>query len=253
MKSPAFKTFSSRRGFTVTEVMISMTITALFIGMLLTTFTMGLKTMYKDRQRLITNATLRNFTAQIAKETVDSTEFYVFPTYEKFDGSVDFVNDISALAADSFDTYLAEGDCLLLVTRTSLADNAPVKEFKICYRVVKGDTSGNMTQTNVKEVAPVRFYERDLGDSNTTSLQDLVNAVNLKATPAYAGTRVLASSARGRAIPGTSNYHPIFSTESATTTPTNESVSINVELINGTTTYNMLSTSSFNYTISPRR
>jgi hypothetical protein len=36
-------------------------------------------------------------------------------------------------------------------------------------------------------------------------------------------------------------------------TPTNDSVSINVEIINGTTANSMLSSSSFNYTISPRR
>jgi len=36
-------------------------------------------------------------------------------------------------------------------------------------------------------------------------------------------------------------------------TPTNDSVSINIEGINGSTVNNLLSSTSFNYTISPRK
>jgi hypothetical protein len=51
----------------------------------------------------------------------------------------------------------------------------------------------------------------------------------------------------------TNDFYPIFSSESSTATPVNDGVSINVEIINGTTAANQLSSSSFNYTISPRR
>ena len=47
--------------------------------------------------------------------------------------------------------------------------------------------------------------------------------------------------------------YPMFSTESATQTSTNGFISINIEFINGMTQNDLLSTSSFNYTISPRR
>jgi len=52
-------------GFTLAEVMISMTIVVLVLGMTMSTFLFGLRTMYKDTQRLATNASLRAFTAQI--------------------------------------------------------------------------------------------------------------------------------------------------------------------------------------------
>ena len=51
----------------------------------------------------------------------------------------------------------------------------------------------------------------------------------------------------------TNNFYPIFSSEAPTITASNESFSINVEFINGTTVNNLLSSSSFNYTVSPRR
>ena len=47
--------------------------------------------------------------------------------------------------------------------------------------------------------------------------------------------------------------YPAFSSESPDSTATNGFISINLEFINGTTINNLLSSSSFNYTISPRR
>jgi hypothetical protein len=47
--------------------------------------------------------------------------------------------------------------------------------------------------------------------------------------------------------------YPAFSTESPNSTPINGFVAINLEFVNGSTVNNLLSSSSFNYTISPRR
>ena len=93
------------------------------------------------------------------------------------------------------------------------------------------------------------------------SIELMLNAVNLSANVNITGSRQVVTNARGRlkstpppaTTPPTPVCFPIFSTESATATPTNDSVSINVEIINGTTVNNLLSSSSFNYTISPRR
>ncbi|MBL9215263.1 MAG: prepilin-type N-terminal cleavage/methylation domain-containing protein [Opitutaceae bacterium] len=236
----------SRAGFTLVEVMISLTIVVLVLSLALSTFLFGLKAMYRDMERLQTNASLRSFTAQISKETIDASEFYVFPLYTALDGNVDLTNDVSTLTADSFDTFLAYGDCLVLITRVSVDDTtANIRQIRIYYRQV----------TNSNNDGPIRYWEStDYGSSGTsTSLTALLNAINLNATPAYSGSRVLAKIARGRRIGSTSNYYPIFSTESATTTPTNENVSINVEFLNGSSINNLLSSSSFNYTISPRR
>src|SRR5436309_14783636 len=104
-------------GFTLSEILIAMSIALLVAALTMSTFIGGLRAMYKDTQRLITNASLRSFTTQVAKETLDSTEFYVFPNYESLDGTVDLTADVSTLQADAFDTYLAFGDCLVLVTR----------------------------------------------------------------------------------------------------------------------------------------
>ena len=226
-------------GFTLSEVMISMAIGVTAIGLSLGVLLTGLRVMYKDTQRLTTNANLRKFTAEVAKETVDATEFYVFPTYEKLDGSVNLTTDIAPLETDAYGTDVAYGDCLVLVARVTVDNTSNIRQFRIYYRVV----------TDFDQAGPIRYYEStDYGTSGTSSsLATLLNAINLNATPTYPGTRVLAATARGR------GSYPIFSTPSSITTSTNESVSINVEIINGSSVNNVLSSSSFNYTISPRR
>jgi hypothetical protein len=233
--------------------MISMTVVILVLGLCLSTFLFCLKAMYRDMERLKTNASLRSFTAQISKETVDASEYYLFPLYTTLDGNINLATppiDISAWVTDAFGTSLAYGDCLVLVTRVSEATaNSAIRQFHLYYRSV----------TNSNSDGEVRFWEsQDYGLASTqTDLVALLNTVNLKAAPVYPGSRILAKVARGRKAPGWTPtnqvYRPIFSTESATTSAANQNVSINVEFINGTSVNNLLSSSSFNYTISPRK
>ncbi len=238
--------------YTLVEILIAMSLTTLVMTMALGVFTTSLRAMYRDMQRLATDASLRSFTSQVAKKTLDSTEFYVFSDHRKLDGSVDLAADVSALDPDG-GVFQAFGDCLVLVTRISTAGTANVRQFRIYYRATTG------TSHNIDAQAPIRYFESsDYGASGTsTSLTALLNAVNLNADANLTGSKQMVQNSRGRLrtpAPTTGPVcYPIFSTESATTTPTNESVSINVEIINGTTANNLLSSSSFHYTISPRR
>ncbi len=252
-------------GFTLVEIMITMSVMMMVTAGALGVFLTGLRAMYKDMQRLATDATLRNLTLQVAKETIDSSEFYVFPSYASLDGSVNLTSDVSALAIDGYGTEVAYGDCLVLVTRVTVDETSNVRQFRIYWRTT-------VTENNQ---ASIRYYEStDYGTTgSTSSLTTLLNGVNLSTSYNSAG-RLIVRTSRGRPILSTSahwcplstppytnankcthttDYYPIFSTESATTTATSESVSINVEVINGTTANNQLSSSSFNYTISPRR
>lgn len=247
-----------RRGaaaaFTLVEVMISMSIVTMVLGMAMSTFLFGLRTMYKDTQRLITNANLRYFVAQVSKETIDATEFYIFPYYTSLDGSVDPATDVTTITSNSYGTDVYHGDCLVLVTRVSLDTTAAIRQFRIYYRVV----------TDSAQEGVIRYFEsQDYGSAGAltsgaaTPLATLLNGVNLSANPAYAGSgsnRILAQRSRGRPTASDPNlYYPIFSSELPTLSVTNENVSVNVEIINGSTVNNLLSSSSFNYTISPRR
>lgn len=236
------------RGFTLVEVLISMTIVGMAMGGALSVFVMGLKIMYRDSERLSTNASLRYFIAQMSKETLDATEFYVFPNYTKLDGSVNLGTDVATLQSDSYGTQLAYGDCVVLVSRVDTDDaTSNIRQFRVYYRVTS-DTSAR---------APIRYYaSQDYGSAgSSSSITTLLNAVNLNTSPSLTGSRQIVSSARGRLQTGSdpAYYYPIFATETDTDTPTNYSVSVNVEVINGTTTNNLLSSSSFNYTISPRK
>jgi prepilin-type N-terminal cleavage/methylation domain-containing protein len=237
----------ARRGFTLVEILISLTIAVLTIGLALSTFLFGLRMMYKDSLRLQTNASLRYFMAQMSKETLDSSEFYLFHAYTDLDGSVDLTTSVSPLATDPYGASIAHGDCVVLVTRTAVTNGAAIRQFRIYYRVA--------TPANRNQEAPIRFYESaDYGQASTqTNLPALLNAVNLNANPAVSGSREIAARAKGRRIGATAGHYPIFCSEAPTVTATNESFSINVEFINGNAANHLISSSSFNYTISPRR
>lgn len=264
MSKPAAKSLAAA-GFTLVEILITLSIMMIVsagaLGLMLT----GLRAMYKDMQRLGTDATLRSLTLQVAKETIDSSEFYVFANYAKLDNSVDLTNDVAQLMTDAYGTQVAHGDCLVLVTRVTVDETSNVRQFRIYWRAT----------TTSSSTAPIRYYEStDYGAAGTaTPLATLLNNLNLAASYNTLG-RAIVTTARGRPITATNahwcpqatppytssntcthtaDYYPIFSTESATVTSTSESVSINVEIINGTTANNMLSSSSFNFTISPRR
>lgn len=253
MKTNAHFRRTGTAGFTLIEIIYSLTIVVIVLAMSTGVFLFCLRAMYKDMERLKTNASLRSFTAQISKETVDSSEYYIFPLYTSLDGNVNLATapiDTSSWVADAYGTNQAYGDCLVLVTRVSDANSsANIRQFRIYYRVV----------TNSNNDGEIRFLEStDYGLSSTQSdLATLLNGVNLNLTPRYSGSRVLAKIARGRKTAAwtaiTPTYFPIFSTESPSPTATNQNVSINVEFINGTSVNNLLSSSSFNYTISPRK
>jgi prepilin-type N-terminal cleavage/methylation domain-containing protein len=251
-RHPSVRPGTKSNGYTLVEILIAMSLTTLVMSMALGVFTTSLRAMYRDMQRLATDASLRSFTSQVAKKTLDATEFYVFSDYRMLDGSVDLTADVSALNPDD-GVFQAFGDCLVLVTRVSTAGSANVRQFRIYYRATTGTTH------NIDAQAPIRYYESaDYGAAGTaTSLTALLNAVNLNANANPTGSHQMVQNSRGRLrtpAPTTGPLcYPIFSTESASPTPTNESVSINVEIINGTTVNNLLSSSSFHYTISPRR
>lgn len=232
--------------FTLVEVLISLSIVTMVMAMALSTFLYGLRMMYKDNQRLATNTNLRYFMAQVAKATLDASEFYIYPNYETLDGDVDSIGDLTTAVTDSYGLDLYHGDCLVLVTRTSLEEESNIRQISVYYRTVNDST---------KE-GGLRYIEgKDYGTSGTTdSLDKLLNDINLKSSPDYSGSKLLSARTLGRPIEGQAGKrYPVFSSKAPCITTENDSVSINAEVINGTTVNNLLSSSSFNYTISPRR
>lgn len=267
MKTALPRNRSRAAGFTLVEAMFSVTIGALVIGGTLSTFVIGLRTMYKDHQRLASNASLRSFMAQITHETVDASYFYLFPYYTALDGSVNLTTDPAPLtqdfdsATDIFDRWVAHGDCLVLVTKTSQHRATDIRQIRIYYRVTAN-------QAEVNADAPLRYYETadwgegTAGASNGHPLSGLaseLDAIVLSSNPNLTGSKLINPRSQGRRVPPpytgytAGDAYPMFSTESATQTSTNGFISINIEFINGTTKNDLLSTSSFNYTISPRR
>ena len=260
-------------GFTLVEVMISMTIVSMVMAMCMSTFLFGLRAMYKDTQRLATNANLRSFMAQISKETLDASYFYLFGYYTKLDGNIDitadpaFLTQINDAADNDYDKWVAQGDCLVLVTKTSQYRSTDIRQIRVYYRVVTAQTSvvGGVQVGRNGEVA-IRYYETaDWGEGTAgasngrTDLTTELNRINLNTNPTLTGSRLISARTVGRQVPSpytpyvAGDRYPAFSSESPDASVTNGFVSINLEFINGSTANNLLSSSSFNYTISPRR
>ncbi len=239
--------FSRRtRGFTLVEVMTTMSVAMLGMGLATSTFMTSLRTMFRDNQRLETNANLRYVVAHLSKETLDASDFYLFADYRKLDGSIDVDADASPSELDAYGADVRHGDCLVLVTRVTIEASSNIRQIRIYYRDVASPNS----------MGGLRYYKSaDYGTSGTaTPLNTLLNGINLNASPAFTGTQVIADTTRGRRRAGSqTECYPIFSSDTATPARSNEAVSINVEVVNGNTTLNLLSSSSFNYTISPRR
>ena len=223
-----------------------------------------LRALYKDQQRLASNASPRSFTAQITHETVDASYSYLFPHYTALDGSVDLATDPAPLtqdfdsATDIFDRRVAHGDCLVLVTKTSQFRSSEIRQIRIYYRITA-------SQAEVNADAPLRYYETanwgegTSGASNGHPLSGLaaeLNAIVLSPNPTLTGSKLINARSQGRRVPSpytgytAGDAYPMFSTESATQTSTNGFISINIEFINGSTQNDLLSTSSFNYTVS---
>jgi len=259
------------RGFTLVEVLISLSIITMVLTMCMSTFLLGLRAMYKDNQRLETNATLRTLMAQVTKETLDASFFYLFPYYSDIDADVSLVSgaaggpssmvQIEDAADNDYDKWISHGDCLVLVTTTSRFRTTDIRQIRVYYRMVT-------TQTARNGQAELRYFEsQDWGEgSSSTSnghplstLAGELNAINLAANPSPTGHKVLAKKTIGRIVPAAStpfvagDRYPVFSSESPDSTATNGFIAINMEVVNGTTQNNLLSSSSFNYTVSPRR
>ena len=252
-------------GFTLVEIIVSLSVFGTVMSMCLGTYLFMLRAMYKDTQRLVTNASLRSFMAQVSKETLDASYFYVFPSYTRLDGAVVLAADsammtqIENAADDDYDKWVSHGDCLVLVTMSSVHRTTDIRQIRIYYRVTS-------TQATLNAEAPIRYYETaDWGEGTAgtsnghTDLATELNAINLNANPLLAGTRLLSSRTIGRLVPSpytpyaAGDRYPVFCSESPDSTPTNGFISINMEFVNGSTVNQMLSSSSFNYTISPRR
>ncbi len=273
MKIKLNSVLARSRGFTLVEIMVSLTVVVTVLSMCMTTFVYGLRIMYKDSERLKSNASLRSFMAQVSKETMDASYFYLFPYYTAIDANVNLSTDVVQLqlidaAGDDYDKWVGHGDCLVLVTKTSEYRDTDIRQIRIYYRVIQNQAERN-TETELRYYETADWGEGPVDDNNDatvetnghTSVAAELNLINLLSNPRPTGnnTKLLSLRTKGRAVPApylpyaANDRYPMFSAEAADSISTNSFVSINIEFINGSNINSLLSSSSFNYTISPRR
>lgn len=260
------------RGFTLVEIMISLTICMAVMGMCVSTFIYGLRTAYKDTERLKTNGSLRAFMSQISKETLDASFFYLLPSYSGLDGSINLATDVVPMtqidnaADDDYDKWVGHGDCLVLVTNTSTFRTTDIRQIRIYYRLAVNQ-AGRNAESELRYFETADWGEGPPDDNNPattetngrSNITTELNLINLNANPNLTGSRRITTRTKGRLVPAPylpyamNDRYPIFCSEAPDSTTANAFVAVNVEFINGGTKDNIISSSSFNYTISPRR
>lgn len=262
------KSRRSSAGMTLVEIMVAMTIVVMAVGGALSVFLSGLKMMYKDSQRLENNRTLRSFLSKVSAKAVDSTEFYLLTNYASIDGSIDLStgdpaswpgsSNIAAPTANAYGSNTANGDCLVLISRTNTTSSGQIYAVRVFYRYT----------TSVSNQAPLRMYEMLFAGGpatgTTATVNTVLNSISINRgvgqySDTVAGTAVattvvqLADKSIGRIDTVTGTRLPIFAAEVPYPQPVQENVSINVEVINGINQNDKISSSSFNYIISPRK
>ena len=84
------------------------------------------------------------------------------------------VNGVSRLTADNYHTFLAYGDCLVLVTRVTTGSTANVRKFRVYYRIPLNSAGGlvnPLAGTNVDLTGPVYYYQSaDYGVDGTATV-----------------------------------------------------------------------------------
>ena len=71
----------TRRGYTLAEILVSMTIMGLVGVGMIAFLTQGMKTYYKDRARLMINRDIRSFTSQMDTDAVDANSFCLYTSF----------------------------------------------------------------------------------------------------------------------------------------------------------------------------
>ena len=244
----------NNKAFTLVEIIVTATIMLIGTVLIADAFLFMLRIMFKDSQRLETNAALRGTIARMTGECMDASQYYVFPTYQSISSTVNVATDTASATALTTTTYQGAtsttsstpmflGDCLVVVTLVSdLSLSSNIRQFRIFYRIV----------TAPEQDGELRMYKSaDYGASTGTALpiNTLLRSVNLSSNPRPTGSIKLAPLVHGRQIPSTAGVYPIFSSTTNIPSPSPQFVTVNMEIVGAS----HLSSSSLNYTIAPRK
>lgn len=233
---------AARRGFTLVELMIAMTLGVIAIGMSTTFLVSASRIVYDSSKRLELNSKVRLFTDRFAKETIDANAFFVLRNYTGLNGSADLIGADSE--SDEINKPVVSGqsgDCIVLEYRDDPDRRSAVTRIRVYYR----DTAV------IADAAPIREVEAVIDTADQTkSLNEIVNDYIPDLASSHGANRALVSYQVHGIIPtDETDIQPIFFNHGG------RAVSVNFRMqTTGTDTGPARrSASAYNFTISPRR
>jgi len=224
------------RGFTLVEIMISVTIIGLTSIGIIGFLRQGLKMYYADRARLMINRDIRTFTDKIDTDAVDANFFCLYPSFATtYNGSGGTATD--AAVADG-----QVGDFLVLVF--VLPKNT--SGVSLIYQIVGYYREVTNTTLNT---GPVHRFSVDLS----------ANPVDVTSAPMYS---ILATYVTGSAssYPVVTQLAQGLATPSPSVTPAlfynfqNRSVMVNAQISESLSENGLTTTAgnTYNFSVSPR-
>jgi len=238
MRSTLVPAARRRRGFTLVEALISMSLVGLCTVGIVAFTRQGLKMYYMDRARLMINRDIRSFTAKLDSDAVTANFFCIYPDFAtRTTGS-------GATLADAAVVYGQVGDFLVLVyTDPSMTGQGVSMVTKIVgyYRQVTDATLN---------YGPVRRFEVAVSPSVDIKAQPMYTLLSTYVTGAATSYPVVEQLAQGLA------------TNNAGTTPTpalfynrlNRSIMIDTQISESLTEKGSTTQTgnTYNFTVSPR-
>ena len=236
----------TRRGFTLTETLIAVTILGLATVGIVAFMRQGVRMYYADRARLMINRDIRSFTSNMDTDAVQSNYFRIYPDFNtRTTGSGSSTADAAVSAGQV-------GDFVVFVSTDPSQTSqgiSMITRLTGYYREVTNTTTTTDPVTSVVTTTnsgPVHRFDIDLSAS----------PVNSKSAPMYT---ILAN-----AITGSISSYPIVEQlaqdQVSSTTPrlffsiNNRSVMVNAQIAESLTERGTTSQTgnTYNFSVSPR-
>jgi len=162
------------RGFTLVEILVTSSVMAIIMAVLMRGFIQGLNIYYYETGKILVNKDIRKFTSEMTEYATYANYFKIFPAYTNLSRSVDTLVN-SADPDQGFTTAMTDtsvndglsGDCLVLVYKDATDDRKVARI--IGYFRAPDATTG---------VGPVRRFDLPITPSSALPIWQLIPEIS---------------------------------------------------------------------------
>ncbi len=171
--TPGPRTAQARRGFTLFEVLFTLSLTSVVAVGSLTFLLQSLNTYHYDMGKLLVNRDIRTFTSEMTENAAYANYFMIFPSFSTRTQTMevgDSQNGFETVTVDASVNDGLSGDFLLLVF-TDPDDSTSIQRL-VGYFRAPADSEDPDSE------GPVRRFESDFPNGASGDIWDLLPAAN---------------------------------------------------------------------------